>query len=70
MHSINPIVETLEYWPLAGSFRMRWGQDASGEMWVAVENARGDCQFLLPYQDYLDMESSPHVTARELPRQQ
>jgi hypothetical protein len=54
----SPITQTLETWPLAGEYRMRWGRDPEGGMWVAVESADGKCEGVLPYQTYLDMERS------------
>jgi hypothetical protein len=63
----SPIIETFETWPLAGAYRMRWGQDVNGDMWVTVENGSGECETVLPYQHYLDMEHSEAVV-RELPR--
>ena len=52
----SPIKKTLDKWPLAGTYTLRWGKDSEGAMWVAVENRTGDCQYALPYQEYLDME--------------
>lgn len=54
----SPISETLATWPLAGTHRMRWGQDQEGGLWVAVETERGDCQTVMPYQSYLEIEDS------------
>ena len=66
--ALSPIIETLETWPLAGAYRLRWGQDAGGDLWVAVENGQGDCESVVPYQAYLDMENSERAVVRELPR--
>lgn len=52
----SPIRETYEKWPLAANHSLRWGRDAEGEMWVAVEDKEGVCEAVLPYQAYLDME--------------
>ena len=54
----SPIIETLDTWPLAGAYHMRWGRDGEGDLWVAVESADGRCEAILPYQTYLDMEES------------
>jgi hypothetical protein len=52
----SPITETLDTWPLAGDHTLRWGRDADGAMWVAVENGAGACRSYLPYLEYLEME--------------
>ena len=57
--SASPIQQTLETWPLAGTYQMRWGRDETGELWVAVENRDGECEAALPYQTYLNMEKIP-----------
>jgi hypothetical protein len=54
----SPITQTLQTWPLAGEYHMRWGRDEEGEMWVVVESPEGQCKAALPYQTYLDLEES------------
>jgi hypothetical protein len=61
----SPITETLETWPLAGTYQMRWGRDDAGELWVAVVNRDGTCEAALPYRTYLDMEQSRESSAME-----
>ena len=53
----SPITDTIETWPLAGTYQMKWGRDGGGQLWVSVENHRDECEAFLPYQDYLDMET-------------
>jgi hypothetical protein len=60
----SPIQETLATWPLAGTHRMRWGQDEEGGLWVTVETERGDCQTAMPYQSYLEIEDALRQSAR------
>ena len=58
----SPITHIIETWPLAGTYHMRWGRDVEGQLWVSVENHKGECEAFLPYKDYLDMETpSPDV---------
>ncbi len=57
----SPIILTLETWPLAGRFRLAWGSDESGQLWVAVQNADGECRGVLPYKDYLERAAGPHA---------
>lgn len=64
----SPIIETLDTWPLANAHKLRWGSDLDGQLWVAVENREGECESVLPYRDYLDMEASDFAVVRELPR--
>lgn len=67
---VSPIRETLETWPLAGAYRMRWGADEAGEMWVTVENRDGDCEAVLPYRTYIEMgDSRRAVQVRERERE-
>ncbi len=50
----SPIQETLDVWPLAGAYHLRWGTDTEGTMWVAVENEYDNCRFFQKYDEYLD----------------
>ena len=50
----SPISESLDVWPLAGQYHLRWGKDQDGVMWVAVENQDNDCRFYQKYDEYLD----------------
>ncbi len=50
----SPIKETLDVWPLAGTYHLRWGTDDEGTMWVAVENEDDNCRFYQKYDEYLE----------------
>ena len=49
----SPIVETYETWPLENRYRMRWGRDGEGQLWVSVEDEKGRCEGYLLYREYL-----------------
>jgi hypothetical protein len=53
----SPISKTLDVWPLAGAYSLRWGCDETGEMWVAVEDGDGECKSAITYREYLGMEA-------------
>ncbi len=59
----SPITLTLQTWPLAGRFHLAWGSDESGQLWVAVRNAEGECRGVLPYKDYLEQAAGPRLEA-------
>ena len=59
----SPITTTLDRWPLTGVFSLTWGCDALGELWVAVENSKGECRAFLPYEDYLEDTAGPVLRA-------